>query len=191
MRPFLRKRFFRFLKQFHGLRFGFGLAALLLVGSTASAQSPIESALPSPVIIQAPQTARPNASMSISDTMQLNEMTVDEGVMDTIPPTQYDSSELPASMTNPSGILPLAIDGQFAFEPLPARGDVCNRRPIVSCLGPDYCGCHPRIYYGTNPCDDDPVLTMSPTVCDGKTTHWYQHAFRMVTRKKAVTEAIK
>ena len=63
-------------------------------------------------------------------------------------------------------------------------------RPDVRCTGPDYCGCSPRVYYGTNPCDDDPVLTMSPNVCDAKTTHWYTKAWNMVTRKKAIAEAI-
>jgi hypothetical protein len=100
-------------------------------------------------------------------------------------------SDKPASMTNPSGILSLATGGPFIFDPLPLRGSGCEPRPILSCTGPDFCGCTKRIYYGTNPCDDDPVLTMSPTINDAKTTHWYQHAVWMVTRKKAVTEAIK
>ena len=100
------------------------------------------------------------------------------------------SKDLPASIANPSGILPLATSGAFVFEPLPTRGS-CAFIPDVRCIGPDYHGCTPRIYYGTNPCDDDPVLSMSPTVCDPKTQHWYTKAWKMILRKKAITEAIK
>tara|TARA_R110002073_G_scaffold8761_7_gene46905 strand:+ start:1277 stop:1774 length:498 start_codon:yes stop_codon:yes gene_type:complete len=160
--------------------YGVTLVLLICGSGSASAQTPMGGGFSDPITLTSPE-------MSLQP-VPVQDLTMAAGGS---PSQMVDESENPASMTNPSGILPLAIDGQFAFEPLPARGDVCNPRPIVSCLGPDYCGCHPRIYYGTNPCDDDPVLTMSPTVCDGKTTHWYQHAFRMVTRKKAVTEAIK
>lgn len=98
-------------------------------------------------------------------------------------------TDLPASITAPSGILPLATDGAFVFEPLPTLG-LCALRPDVRCTGPDYCSCMPRIYYGTNPCDDDPVLTMRPTVRDPKTLHWYEKALSMVRRKTAIAEVL-
>ena len=100
------------------------------------------------------------------------------------------SVDLPASITAPSGILPLATGVPFVFEPLPAHGP-CLSVPDIRCTGPDYCGCAPRIYYGTNPLDDDPILTMSPSVCDSKTRHWFTKARNIVLRKKAITEAIK
>ena len=100
-------------------------------------------------------------------------------------------SDKPASVTNPSGILPLATGGPFVFDPLPMASGGCNSRPSLSCTGPDFSSCSKRLYYGTNPCDDDPVLSLYPAINDGLTQHWYQHAFRMITRKKAVTEAIK
>ena len=99
-------------------------------------------------------------------------------------------NDAPASVTNPGEILPLATGGPYVFAPLPATGS-CSPRPVLSCLGPDYCECNPYIYFGTNPCDDDPVLSMSPEVCDTKTTHWYSKALNMILRKKAITEAIK
>lgn len=97
--------------------------------------------------------------------------------------------DLPASITAPSGILPLATDGAFVFEPLDRR-DLCPQRASVRCAGPDYRSCLPRIYYGTDPCDDDPVLSMSPTVRDPKTRHWYEKALNMVLRKTAIAEAL-
>jgi hypothetical protein len=104
-------------------------------------------------------------------------------------PTTVQPADLPSSLTNPIGILPLATGGPFVFEPLPTPGS-CVLRPNVHCTGPDYRGCSPRIYYGTNPCDDDPILTMSPDVCDAKTTHWYTKAWNMISRKKAIAEAV-
>ncbi len=101
------------------------------------------------------------------------------------------TSDKPASVTNPSGILPLATGGPFVFEPLPMASGGCNPRPSLSCTGPDFSGCSKRLYYGTDPCDDDPVLPLYPAINDGLTQHWYQHAFRMITRKKTITEAIK
>lgn len=99
------------------------------------------------------------------------------------------ASDLPASTTALNKVVPLATGGSFVFEPLPTRG-MCSLRPDVRCVGPDYRGCTPRIYYGTNPCDDDPVLTMSPTVCDPITSHWYDKALNLVLRKKKIAEVI-
>lgn len=142
----------------------FGLAAL--IATTAGATEP-DTALPQPVTLASIMTLQdPDPS-----------------------PATVESADLPASMTNPSGIIPLATGGPFVFDALPTRGS-CMLRPDVRCTGPDYCGCSPRVYYGTNPCDDDPVLTMSPNVCDAKTAHWYTKAWNMVTRKKAIAEAI-
>lgn len=75
------------------------------------------------------------------------------------------------------------------FEPLPTRG-TCVLKPDVRCTGPNYRDCTPRIYYGTHPCNDDPVLTMSPTVSDPITTHWYPKAFNSVLSKKKMAEAL-
>lgn len=142
----------------------FGLAAL--IATTVGATEP-DAALPQPVTLASMLTLQESGAS----------------------PATVAPAELPASVTNPSGILPLATGGPFVFDALPTRGS-CVLRPDVRCTGPDYCGCNPRIYYGTNPCDDDPVLTMSPKVCDAKTTHWYTKAWNMITRKKAIAEAI-
>lgn len=154
------------IRSLHSLAAGLSLGLAGLLGGTIQATEP-QSSLPQPVTL---------ASMMI-----LQE-TADES-------TASPTTALPASITAPSEILPLATGGSFIFEPLPTRGS-CVLRPDVRCTGPDYCGCTPRIYYGTNPCDDDPVLTMSPTVCDHKTMHWYEKAFNMVLRKKAIAAAL-
>jgi|SRR6056297_1944035 len=153
----------------------FACLAVVMVGvlaTVASATEP-ETGLPKPVTL---------ASM----------MTMQDGDMDNVESDKVNSQsgDLPASVSNPSGILSLATDGPFYFEPLPTRG-TCVLRPDVRCIGPDYRGCNSRIYYGTSPCDDDPILTMTPNVCDVKTTHWYTKAWNMVVQKKAITEALK
>jgi hypothetical protein len=102
-----------------------------------------------------------------------------------------NGNELPASITDPSDLLPLATGGPYAFDPLPMCGDGCAPRPIIRCTGPAYRGCNPRLYYGTNPYDDDPILPLYPSINNRKTKHWYQHAFDLVKRKKAITAAIK
>ena len=107
-----------------------------------------------------------------------------------IMPDDQVSSELPASIRNPGGILPLATAEPVALPPVPMQSMGCNPKPHLRCLGPDFCGCSPRIYYGTNPCDDDPVLTMSPTINDPWTRHWYHKAWDMVVRKKSIAAAI-
>lgn len=107
---------------------------------------------------------------------------------------QFDDSarnDLPASITQPSGILTLAPAGLQGLPALPTRGRGCNLCPDIRCQGPLYSGCSPRIYYGTNPRDDDPILPLYPQINDAKTTHWYDAALRMVQRKKAVAEVIK
>lgn len=107
---------------------------------------------------------------------------------------KFDDSvrqDLPASITQPSGILRLAPAGIQGLPVLPTRGHGCNLCPDVRCHGPVYPGCSPFIYYGTNPRDDDPVLPLYPHINDAKTKHWYDAALRMVRRKKAVAEVIK
>ncbi len=143
----------------------FGLVSLL--AGTIQATEP-QSSLPQPVTL---------ASM----------MAVQETDDDS---TAASTSNLPASITAQGEVLALATDGPFVFEPLSTRG-TCSLRPDVRCTGPDYCGCTPRIYYGTNPSDDDPVLPLHPTINDPKTRHWYHHAFDMILRKKRIAEAIK
>jgi len=144
----------------------FGLAAL--IATTAGATEP-DAALPQPVTLASIMTLQdPDPS-----------------------PATVESADLPASITNPSGIIPLATGGPFVFDTLPMRGNGCRPRPIISCTGPDFCGCTKRIYYGTNPCDDDPVLPLPQSGYDPKTKHWYQHAYDMVIRKKSVTEFFK
>ncbi|WP_153556286.1 hypothetical protein [Roseimaritima sediminicola] len=100
-------------------------------------------------------------------------------------------ADLPTSVTRPSGVLSLATGGPAVLPELPLARGGCQPRPAVRCTGPCYRGCTPPIYYGTDPTDDDPVLSMSPTVCDACTTHWYEHALRMILRKKAITEAYR
>ncbi len=163
------------------------IATLLLIasGGVASAQQPMPLGMPQSVTLAAPEVSQ---IMSMSDMLQ---QPTGAPMTGSKSPRHSGGTEKPASMTNPSGILPLATGSQFAFEPLPKRGNGCNPRPIIHCTGPDFYGCTERIYYGTNPCDDDPVLSMSPPINDAVTTHWYQHAFKMVTRKKAIVEAIQ
>jgi hypothetical protein len=150
---------------FIATRFTFGLAGLVASAIHANeAQSP----LPQPVTIAA--------------TMAAQEFDDDGAVAST--------SNLPASITAQGEVLALATDGPFVFEPLSTRG-TCSLRPDVRCTGPDYCGCTPRIYYGTNPSDDDPVLPLHPTINDPKTRYWYHHAFDRILKKKRIAEAIK
>ena len=152
---------------------------------TATAQDSFGQSLPQPVTLAAPEMDDMTAMSDMLHSTSTLEMS------DAITPTNHSVAELPASITNPSGILPSATGGAFVFDPLPMCGNGCNPRPIIDCTGPDFCGCTKRIYYGTNPCDDDPILPLYQSVNDKKTKHWYQHAFDMVTRKKAITEAIK
>jgi hypothetical protein len=92
-----------------------------------------------------------------------------------------------ASTRDPSGVLPLATDGPATLPPLSATGSGCCLSPMFQCYGPDYRGCTPRIYYGTNPNDDDFVRDL-----DSCPPHawWYQKAFRMVVRKKRCAEVL-
>ena len=120
--------------------------------------------------------------VSLSPMMAMREMG-DAGKTSAIP-------DAPASIAAPEEILPLATGGPFVFEPLQARG-TCVPRPDIRCTGPDYCGGTPRIYYGTHPCDDDPVLPLYPAIDERKTRHWYQHAFDMIRRKKRIAETIR
>ncbi|EMI24731.1 MULTISPECIES: hypothetical protein [Rhodopirellula] len=159
--------------------------ATVVIGFTFSAvtaQDTFGQSLPQPVTLAAPEMGNMSDMLQSSSTPEMS---------DAIAPTNRSVTELPASVTSPSGILPSSTGGPFVFEPLAMCGNGCNPRPMIDCTGPDYCGCTKRIYYGTNPCDDDPILPLHPSVNDKITKHWYQHAFNMVTRKKAITEAIK
>ncbi|WP_235952309.1 hypothetical protein [Crateriforma spongiae] len=161
-----------------------------VLANAASAQTPDSTGHPSPVVIDVPMTIDAPVVES-ADAMSIGEMMRNEQIVnDAIPPTKYESTELPASITKPNGVLTLATDGPAALPALPMRSHGCNPRPFVDCTGPDYCGCHPRTFYGTNPCDDDPILTMSPTVNDSWTSHWYRKALDMVRRKTHIAEAI-
>lgn len=159
--------------------------AVCLTFGSATAQDPTYSSLPQPIALIAPTTEERPA---MADMLQA---TVKPEMSDAVAPTEYRSSDLPASITDPSGTLPLATGGPYVFDTLPMRGNGCRPRPIISCTGPDFCGCTKRIYYGTNPCDDDPVLPLPQSGYDPKTKHWYQHAYDMVIRKKSVTEFFK
>ncbi len=108
---------------------------------------------------------------------------------DALPPSRYGSSEPPFSITGDNEVLSLATSEAAVLSGLPSRAGGCSARPEICCTGPDYRGCTPRIYYGTNPCDDDPILTLVPAINDQKTKHWYDHALRMILRKKHVAEA--
>ncbi len=101
------------------------------------------------------------------------------------------AADLPASITQPSGVLTLAPAGIQTLPARPATGRGCNACPGVRCRGPIYPSCSPRIYYGTDPGDDDPILSLSPQIHHGKPQPWYTAAFNLVLRKQAVTEAIK
>lgn len=96
-------------------------------------------------------------------------------------------SERPASLMAPGDVLPLATGGPAVLPALSASGSGCCLRPELRCCGPDYCGCNSRIYYGTDPRDDDFVHDLYKPVT---ASHWYQHAFRMVVRKKHIASAI-
>ncbi|QEG41257.1 hypothetical protein [Roseimaritima ulvae] len=152
---------------------------------SATAQDPTYRSLSQPIALIAPTTEETPA---MAGTLQA---TVNPKISHAVAPTEYGRSDLPASITDPSGTLSLETGGPYVFDPLPIKGNGCRPRPIISCTGPDFCGCTKRIYYGTNPCDDDPVLPLSQTGCDPKTKHWYQHAYDMVIRKKSVTEFFK
>lgn len=95
--------------------------------------------------------------------------------------------EAPASTFAPSGVLPLATNGPPTLPALSATGSGCCLYPVFQCYGPDYCGCTPRIYYGTNPNDDDFVRDL-----DRCPSHawWYEKAFRMIVRKKRCAEVL-
>ena len=149
-------------------------AAIAIVASfqTGDAQEPAQS----PTLLQ-PAFAAPAPSLQESRNAV--------GVL----PRDEVSSELPASIRNPGEILSLATAGPPALPSVPMQSMGCNPKPHLRCLGPDFCGCSPRIYYGTNPCDDDPVLTMSPAINGPLTRYWYRNAWDMVVRKKAIAAA--
>ena len=149
-----------------------------------TAQSPPSFDLPSPVVTDVPMFGLPTDDRVGSP--MLNEQLADSAVS----PSWYEPNDLPTSITKPNGVLALAIDGPAALPSLPMRSTGCNAKPVLQCTGPNYCGCHPQTYYRTNPCDDDPVLTKSPTVNDSWTNRWYRKALDMVRRKKIITEAI-
>lgn len=106
-------------------------------------------------------------------------------------PSDAEHSELPASVASSQPWLPLAPEGMQTLPDLPATGHGCGMCPVLQCTGPEYCGCSPRIYYGTNPCDDDPILPLNSRINDWKLRHWYNAGLRMILRKKAVTERLK
>ncbi len=147
------------------------LLAIFSVGY-AFGQSPGEL---TPVLVQPMQSER------VSDETPID---------DAVPPSRDRSSELPVSISGDNPLLPLATGGTAVLPGLPIRHAGCSPRPSIRCTGPDYRGCSPRIYYGTNPCDDDPILPMAPAIDDHKTNHWYDHALRMILRKKHVAEAM-
>lgn len=134
-----------------------------------------------PVVVQPIQAERAPA------TEQAIENASDD---DAIAPSGYRSSEPPVSISGDNELLTLATDGIAVLPGLPSRPGGCSVRPTVRCTGPNYRGCTPRVYYGTNPCDDDPILPLVPAINDPKTSHWYDHALRMILRKKHVAEAM-
>lgn len=105
--------------------------------------------------------------------------------------SQPGDIQLPASMTQPSGLLTLAPAGIQPLPALPTTGHGCRLHPTVRCTGPEYCGGAPRLYYKTHPRDDDPILPLATPTHDRVTKHWYETALKMILRKKTVTEAIK
>lgn len=164
------------------------LFGTLLLGTVAQAQSP-DGLMPGGLM---PGGLTPSGLMPVEvDPVPSIRITDDTIADEAIPTRDSRSAELPASITGDNELLPLAPAGKMMLPALPVRSGGCLPRPLVECTGPDYCGCTARIYFGTNPCDDDPILPLYPTINDHKTRHWYQHAKSMVLRKKHVAETLK
>lgn len=85
-------------------------------------------------------------------------------------------------------IVPLATAAPPALPPLKAVGSGCCLRPDLSCPGPAFCPCVPLVYFQTDPRDDDWTNPLYECAGGGCGTHWYEHALRMVVRKKNLAE---
>lgn len=111
-----------------------------------------------------------------------------------LPATAEERVPRPAAGPQPAraaadagAVLPLATAGPAVLPPLSATSSGCCLQPLLRCSGPDYRGCTPRIYYGTNPNDDDFVREL-----ESYPPHawWHERALRMVVRKKRVAEVL-
>ncbi|MEZ6088652.1 MAG: hypothetical protein R3C05_11610 [Pirellulaceae bacterium] len=145
---------------------------------------------PNHLVMAEPPTPLPNAAVSEAPQLVLNSPREGIATRSEVA-AKRQAPELPLSLRGEGETLPLAPAGSAFLPSISVQTSGCSMRPILDCMGPDYRDCSPRLYYRTNPSDDDPVLSLYPRITDPKTNHWYDHALRMVLRKKRITEVLR